>query len=98
MARLQVLLALVVCAAVVLNQAAALYEAEKQIWVWPKPSSVSHGDSSVWLDEYTFAFRTSPNSFTHDILTQAFKRYSGIIRSNKGVRTFPSPILDVIRL
>lgn len=70
------------------SQAAALYEDEKEVWVWPRPTSVEHGNKSLWIDEYTFTIRTASGSFTHDILTQAFKRYSAVLRTNKGVRIF----------
>lgn len=95
MARVQVLLALLAIVAVVAVPTAALYEEEKKVWVWPKPSSLKTGNGSLWLEEYTFSIKTTKDSYTHDILKEAMKRYSKVLETNKGVRTFPTEFLSL---
>jgi hexosaminidase len=85
MGRVHISLALIVCLLAVAGLTAGLYEKEKQFWVWPKPGLSSIGSQASWLDEYNFNFHTTKNSFTHDILKQAFKRYQGFLKANKGV-------------
>jgi hypothetical protein len=86
MARPAVALLLVVTLLGLAVAASAFYETEKKLWVWPMPLQSSIGDSSSWLDEYTFIIRTTKSSYNHDILKEAFKRYKGLIAQNKGVR------------
>lgn len=73
---------------VAMGFATASFEDEKRFWVWPRPTDHSIGSGAAWLDEYTFGIRATKESFTHDILKQAFKRYQGLIATNKGVRSF----------
>ena len=88
MARSTVALVLLACLVGLSIAQEIQFAKAKKFWVWPMPAQSSIGESASWLDEYTFTIRTTKDSYTHDILKQAFQRYNKLIAQNKGVRFF----------